>query len=45
MIQNTKTVDMLKKYNDGEINMKEQNIKKKMTKEFDASAKNQATNK
>jgi hypothetical protein len=45
MVQNSKTVDLLKRFNDGEIDAKDKKAKRTVQKDFDASAKNQALNK
>jgi hypothetical protein len=45
MVQNSKTVQLLQKYNDGEVIEEKKSTKKSVHREFDASAKNQAQNK
>lgn len=40
MVQNSKTLTLLKKYNDGEIIEEKKSFKKESRKDFDASAKN-----
>ena len=40
MVQNSKTVQLLQKYNDGEIIEEKKSTKKQVHREFDASAKN-----
>lgn len=45
MVSNSKTLTLLKKYNDGDIIEEKKKTKKEFTREFDASAKNQAQNK
>lgn len=44
-MQNSKTVQLLKKYNEGDILQERKSSKKDVNREFDASAKNQAQNK
>ena len=45
MVQNSKTVQLLQKYNEGEVIEEKKSTKKQVHREFDASAKNQAQNK
>lgn len=45
MVQNSKTLQLLQKYNEGEVIEDKKSNKKEVNREFDASAKNQAQNK